>query len=211
MHAFKHLLAILAAGIFITNAAPQPAAQSEPATVDSVTTTTTVGPTVISGDKIGAAAFTDRNNSTYIVYQAKDTSIHSLSGAGPPVSGSTYSTSVILAADVARNDTPIAVAVEYTVVYAIKHIFYLSSTSCPGGNYLYELVQNPIQGTWFGGSLNALKICSSSSSNLLYALWPCNCGNNGNGPLRVGYVAAGTEYLSEVNNGGANGWVNAQY
>ena len=98
----SHIIAVLAEIIACVNAAPQ-----TPATVLS----TTVSPTVITGDKMGAAAFTGAYDSTMVVYQAEDTSIHSLYGSGPPATGSSYASSLLLAAGIARNDTPLALVV----------------------------------------------------------------------------------------------------
>lgn len=68
---------------------------------------------------MGAATLLDGSRSTFIVYQKNDTSIASLSGAGPPVTGSTYQSQAILAAGLARNDTPLALATDYTPLYNI--------------------------------------------------------------------------------------------
>lgn len=103
MHLFKDTVGVFALAIVSVNAV----------TPDAVTTNPTVGPTVITEDKMGAATFVDGYNSTLVVYQALDGSISGLSGAGSPVTELSYTTSVILAAGVARNDTPLAVAVAY--------------------------------------------------------------------------------------------------
>lgn len=61
-----------------------------------------------------AATFIDGCKSTFVVYQSQDGSISGLRGTGPPVTELTYTTSLISAAGVARNDTPLAVAVSYS-------------------------------------------------------------------------------------------------
>ncbi len=63
---------------------------------------------------MGAATFADDYTSTMVVYQAADSSVQLLSGSGPPSSASSYASSVILAAGIARNDTPLALAVDNT-------------------------------------------------------------------------------------------------
>ena len=66
--------------------------------------------TTIGGDKMGAAAYLDATTATMVVYQAVDTSVHSLIGTGPPYPNH-YTDAVALNAYVARNDTPLALAV----------------------------------------------------------------------------------------------------
>ena len=91
------------------------------------------------------------------------------------------------------------------------YIFYLSKAECPGGNYLYEYQKGPFFG-WQNGSLNALQICSSNQSNLLYALEPraASASSTTTGPIRVGYMAANTNYLSEVYESGTS-WTAVAY
>ena len=72
---------------------------------------TTTGFTTIPGDKMGAIAYLDSLTSTMIVYQAADTSVHSLIGTGPPVASTNYADGLVLTANQARNDTPMALAV----------------------------------------------------------------------------------------------------
>jgi len=107
---FSHrTTAILMAAVASTQAAPQMALSS----------ITTVAPTVITGDKMGTAAFSDDYTSTMVVYQAAD-SVQLLSGSGPPSSASSYGTSVILAANIARNDTPLALAVDNAYYHIVS-------------------------------------------------------------------------------------------
>ena len=105
MHHFKHITTLLAATAACTNAAPQ-------AQVSASSFTTTLSPIIIPDGKIGAAAFVDEFDSTLIVYQAQDTSINSVEGKGPPLPGSNYTSSIVVAAGIARDDTPLALAVE---------------------------------------------------------------------------------------------------
>ena len=106
MHfSFYVIIPVLASVLDWTLAAPQ-----VPGTVSS--TTTTVDNTVLTGDKMGAAAYTTDYSSTIVVYQAEDTSIRSLVGGGPPLSASSYASSLVIAANIARNDTPLALVVE---------------------------------------------------------------------------------------------------
>jgi hypothetical protein len=108
---FSHrTTAILMAAVASTQAAPQMALSS----------ITTVAPTVITGDKMGTAAFSDDYTSTMVVYQAADSSVQLLSGSGPPSSASSYATSVILAAGIARNDTPLALAVDNAYYHIVS-------------------------------------------------------------------------------------------
>lgn len=93
--------------------------------------TNTAAPTVIPGDKMGAAAFTDGSNSTLVVYQAADSSIQSLGGYGPPLSASTYTASALLAAGIARNDTPLALTTEYKYYTVVSRFHTL-----PSGNVM---------------------------------------------------------------------------
>ncbi|KAG7004557.1 hypothetical protein G7Y79_00024g055070 [Physcia stellaris] len=181
------LLPLLLVLITPTNAAPRIA------TVGTSLTTTTVDSLSIGGDKMGAAAFYGADDYTFIAYQANDTSIHLLSGNGPPTTSSTYSDRVILAAQLARNDTPLAVAVDYgnppgEAPWNTAHIFYHSATPCTSGsgNYIHQLCMygNPgASGKWTTGSLNAEQVCASETSNLLYALGD---PRGQKGPVRVG-------------------------
>lgn len=108
---FSHrTTAIFMAVVASTQAAPQMA----------LSATTNVAPTVITGDKMGAAAFADRSLSTMVVYQAADSSVQLLSGSGPPTSASSYATSVVLAAGIARNDTPLALAVDNAYYHVVS-------------------------------------------------------------------------------------------
>jgi hypothetical protein len=108
---FSHrTTAILMAAVASTQAASQMALSS----------ITTVAPTVITGDKMGTAAFSDDYTSTMVVYQAADSSVQLLSGSGPPSSASSYATSVILAAGIARNDTPLALAVDNAYYHIVS-------------------------------------------------------------------------------------------
>ena len=105
MHHFKQIATLLAATAAYTNAAPH-------AQVAAASVTTNLSPIVIPDYKIGAAAFVNEFDSTLIVYQAKDTSINSVEGHGSPLSGSNYTSSIVVAAGIARDDTPLALAVE---------------------------------------------------------------------------------------------------
>ena len=96
-------VAILAVAVVSTHAIPQ----------TGQTLSTTQGPTTIAGDKMSAATFIDGYSSTLVVYQAADTSVRVLRGYDPPLNTFSYSNSVLLAANVARNDTPLAITVEY--------------------------------------------------------------------------------------------------
>ena len=96
-------VAILVAAAIRIQAIPQ----------NTQTLSTNQGPTIITGDKIGAATFIDGYSSTLVVYQAADTSVRVLRGYDPPLNTYTYSNSLLLAANVARNDTPLAITVEY--------------------------------------------------------------------------------------------------
>ena len=83
------------------------------------------------------------------------------------------------------------------------NLFYLSDTACTGGNYIYQKIKEsigPFQGTWRDGTLNVQRICSSSESNLLFALESRTAGPQLTtaGPIRVGYMAANTNLLSEA-------------
>ena len=80
---------------------------------ETLSTTQNSGPTIISGDKMGTAAFINEQGSTVIAYQANDTSIHLLRGSGTPTDTTSYKDSTILAPRLARNDTPLALAVEW--------------------------------------------------------------------------------------------------
>ena len=67
------------------------------------------------GDKMAAATFTDADTAssgTIIAYQYYDGSIHTLTGSGPP-SANSYTSTEVLAANRARNDTPIAIIADY--------------------------------------------------------------------------------------------------
>lgn len=105
MHYFKHIATLLAATAACINAAPQ-------AEVTASSVTTTLSPIIIPSDKIGAAAFINEFDSTLIFHQAIDTSITSVEGKGPPLSGSNYTSSIVVAAGIARDDTPLALTVE---------------------------------------------------------------------------------------------------
>ena len=94
--------------------------------VSDVSTTTTVGPTVLTGDKMGAAVFLDGYSGTTVVYQAADTSVHALTGSGPPSTSSSYAASVLLSAGIARNDTPLALAVDNQLGFTLVSDFHLS-------------------------------------------------------------------------------------
>ena len=96
-------VAILAAAVISTHAIPQ----------NTQTLSTNQGPTIITGDKMGAAAFIDGYSSTLVVYQAADTSVRALRGYDPPLNTFSYSNSLLLAANVARNDTPLAITIEH--------------------------------------------------------------------------------------------------
>ena len=93
------------------------------------------------------------------------------------------------------------------------HIFYLSAQTCPGGNYLYQS-SSVIGQAWHDGDLNALRICSSQHSNLLYAIGTYQCTQEASTcPIRVGYMEAGTGYLKEAYEVYANGitWSTTTY
>ena len=100
-----YIIPVLASLFDWTKAVPQ-----VPGTVSS--TTTTVDATVLTGDKMGAAAYTTDYSSTIVVYQAEDTSIQSLVGGGPPLSATYYASYPVIAAGIARNDTPLALVVD---------------------------------------------------------------------------------------------------
>ena len=105
MHHFKQIATLLAVNAAYTHAAPQ-------AQVAASSVTTTLSPIAVPEGKIGAAAFVNEFDSTLVVTQAKDTSITSVEGNGPPLSGNTYTSSIVVAAGIARDDTPLALAVE---------------------------------------------------------------------------------------------------
>ena len=86
-------------------------------TANVLSTSTSIDLTTITGDKMGAAAFIPGGSGTFIIYQDADTSIKSLRGTGPPISGATYAGAELLPQGRARNDTPLAVAVEGSGVY----------------------------------------------------------------------------------------------
>ena len=96
-------VAILAVAVVSTHAIPQ----------NTQTLSTNQGPTIITGDKMGAATFIDGYSSTLVVYQAADTSVRALRGYDPPLNVFSYSNALLLAANLARNDTPLAITVEY--------------------------------------------------------------------------------------------------
>lgn len=93
--------------------------QAVPHVSNVARTTTNNGPTILTGDKMGAAALTYGSSSTMIVYQAEDTSVQRLKGLGPPSSSTSYAADTLLAAGVARNDTPLAVAVDNQIVFTV--------------------------------------------------------------------------------------------
>ncbi|KAL6718576.1 hypothetical protein ACLMJK_004668 [Lecanora helva] len=192
-----------------TFAAPQTPAQQ-------FSTTTTTGFTTIPGDKMGAIAYLNAQGSTMIVYQAADTSIHSLIGTGPPTSQTKYADGLVLTPNQARNDTPMALAVSNE---GTAHIFYLSYNECNGGNLLME-ASYTYAATWQNGQLSSNNICVSSDTNLLYALSPytgLTSGQSGYGVFRVGYVEATTDHLCEAFyrpvgvGGGSASWTTACY
>lgn len=100
------IIPVLSSVLDWTNAAPL-----VPGTVSS--TTTTVDTIVLTGDKMGAAAYTTNYSSTIVVYQAEDTSIHGFFGGGP---ASSYASDIVIAANIARNDTPLAVLVQKRLI-----------------------------------------------------------------------------------------------
>ena len=72
--------------------------------------------------KMGAATFIDGYSSTLVVYQAADTSVRMLRGYDPPLNTFSYSNALLLAANVARNDTPLAITVEHDAAeYGLGH------------------------------------------------------------------------------------------
>ena len=120
-----YVIPVLASVLDWTNAAPQ-----VPWTVSS--TTTTVDTTVLTGDKMGAAAYTTDYSSTIVVYQAEDTSIRNLVVGGPPLSASSYASNLVIAANIARNDTPLALVVERGLYPRVgDSISFLLIAGCP--------------------------------------------------------------------------------
>ncbi|KAL8811923.1 MAG: hypothetical protein Q9200_001421 [Gallowayella weberi] len=162
--------------------------------------TTTVDATVIPGDKMAAAAFVGQDAATMNVYKALDTSIHALDGSGPPTTASTYSDGIFLAANLARNDTPLALVASGG--------FFVTA----GGRANSFLTP--------AGELNNLNVCCSNKSGLLYAVGPSpipvNAASHPNGettayPFPVGFMAAMAKILTEAYTDAKGVWTVGQY
>ena len=74
-------------------------------------------------------------------------------------------------------------------------MYYLADATCDGGFEVHEVFLDATMG-WTTGSLDDQHVCASASSNFLYALW--YTGNGPTGSLRIGFMAARSNLLSEA-------------